>query len=297
MDTNTFESLKKVIGDDIIVTDGNTLLGADDKAGVSEIMELCAYYVTNPKVPHVNIYICFTPDEEIGNGTLHIDLNKFKPDFAYTVDGGDVSCIEYETFNAASATVEIFGKSVHPGYAKNKMVNASLVLYEFHALLPKKMQPQFTENYEGFNHLTSVNGSCEYAKSTYIIRNHDKEKFNAQKELFPQVAATLNAKYGYEIAKVTIKDQYYNMGDVIKDRMETIEIPKQACKNIGLEPYTEPIRGGTDGSKLTYMGIICPNLGGGGFNFHGRYEFCSINQMEKALLLLKEIVHLVSVEN
>jgi tripeptide aminopeptidase len=294
MNPSEFEDLKKVIGDDIIVTDGNTLLGADDKAGVSVIMELCSFIVNNSDFKHQNIYICFTPDEEIGRGTSHIDINIFKPDFAYTVDGDDVSCIEYETFNAASAKLEFYGKSVHPGSAKNKMINASLIAFEFYSQLPQKMQPQFTQDYEGFNHLTSIEGSCEYAKSSYIIRNHSKKEFEEQKNMFVNIKDKMNEKYGYEIVKLILKDQYYNMGELIKNRMEIVDVVKEAMKNIGLKPLNKPIRGGTDGSNLTYMGIYCPNIGAGGFNFHGRYEFCSIQQMNKSLELVKEIVKLFS---
>jgi tripeptide aminopeptidase len=293
MDKKEFGDLNKVVGDDIIVTDGNTLLGADDKAGVSVIIELCDFLSKNPKTPHPDIYICFTPDEEIGMGTSHIDLKKFKPDFAYTIDGDDVSCIEYETFNAASASVEIYGKSVHPGSAKNKMVNSMLIGMEFHSLLPQKEQPQFTEKYEGFNHLTNFNGNVEKTKLSYIIRNHDKIKFNKQKETFKKVAEKLNKKYKYKIINLEIKDQYYNMGDIIKNKKEVVNIAEKAAKLIGIKPYSKPVRGGTDGSKLTYMGIACPNIGAGGFNFHGRYEFCSINQMQKSLELVKQIVSLL----
>jgi len=287
MDPKTFEDLKKVKGDDIIVTNGETLLGADDKAGVAEIMSLLED-INNIK--HGDVYVCFTPDEEIGMGTSHIDLKQFKPKNAFTVDGDDVNCIEYETFNAASATVNIYGKSVHPGSAKNKMVNSMLVGLEFQSMLPQNMLPQNTEKYEGFNHMTGFNGNVEQTKLSYIIRNHDKNKFNNQKKFFKDLEAKLNKKYGYKVIEVILKDQYYNMGDVIKKDLSIINKLKKSMLKVGLKPYVKPIRGGTDGSALTYMGIPTPNIGGGGFNFHGRYEFLSINQMNKAVELLKEIV-------
>jgi tripeptide aminopeptidase len=284
-----YPSLNRVIGQDIIVTDGNTLLGADDKCGVAEIMELADYIVTHPEFKHGDIFICFTPDEEIGKGTDHFNHEFFKADFAYTSDGSEVGGIEYENFNAASAVVEFTGISIHPGTAKNKMINAQHLAIEFHQLLPKHLDPSLTENYEGFNHLTSIQGTVEKAVSKYIIRNHDKNIFIQQKEDFKRAIDYINKKYAYACARVSIKDSYYNMYDIIKDHMYIVERAKKAIEKVGLKPFHDPIRGGTDGARLTFEGLPCPNLGTGGYQFHGRLEFASIQQMEKAVEILIEI--------
>jgi tripeptide aminopeptidase len=284
-----YPSLNKVIGEDIIVTDGNTLLGADDKCGVAEIMELAHYIMLNPEFKHGDIYICFTPDEEIGKGTDHFNHDFFKADYAYTADGSEVGGIEFENFNAASAVVEFTGISIHPGTAKNKMINAQHLAIEFHQLLPKHLDPSLTEHYEGFNHLTNIQGTVEKAVSKYIIRNHDKNVFNRQKEDFNRAIDFINKKYAYACACVTIKDSYYNMHDIIKDHMYIVERAQKAIEKVGLKPFTDPIRGGTDGARLTFEGLPCPNLGTGGFQFHGRLEFASIQQMEKAVKILIEI--------
>ncbi len=287
-----FPSLSKVIGDDIIVTDGNTLLGADDKAGVAEIMEVAKYFTSHKDVSHGDIYICFTPDEEVGQGADRFDYDYFKADFAYTADGSEVGGIEYENFNAASVELVFTGKSIHPGSAKNKLINALHLAMEFHSLLPVFLNPSYTEKYEGFNHLTGMKGEVESAFSHYIIRNHDKALFAKQKEDFENITKYLNAKYRYEAVKIAIKDSYYNMYDIVKDHMEVVELAIEATKNCGITPEIEPIRGGTDGARLTYEGLICPNIGTGGYQFHGRLEFASINQMEKAVEILIEIVRL-----
>ncbi len=292
MDPVGFPSLNRVIGDDIIVTDGNTLLGADDKCGVAEIMELAEYFVAHPEEKHGDIFICFTPDEEIGNGANHFDYNYFKADFAYTADGSEVGGIEYENFNAAGANLVFVGQSIHPGSAKNKLINALHLAMEFHDMLPKFKNPAYTENYEGFNHLTNLKGEVEQAASHYIIRNHDMKLFTEQKKEFEVIKNYLNQKYGYQAVDLTIKDSYFNMFEVIKDHMYIIELAEQAIKNAGLLPHAEPIRGGTDGARLTYEGLLCPNLGTGGYQFHGRLEFASIQQMEKAVQILIEVVKL-----
>jgi tripeptide aminopeptidase len=292
MHPKQFPSLSRVIGDDIIVTDGNTLLGADDKCGVAEIMELVSYYTQNPKEPHGDIYICFTPDEEIGEGADHFNYEYFKADFAYTSDGSEVGGIEYENFNAATAKISFIGKSIHPGSAKLKMINALHLAMEFHSLLPTFLNPAFTENYEGFNHLTGLKGEVEKAFSNYIIRNHDLEKFNLQKNDMTRIMNYMNDKYGYEAVSMCIKDSYYNMHEKLKDHMYIIKLAEEATKNVGVTPFASPIRGGTDGARLTYEGLLCPNLGTGGYQFHGRLEFASINQMHKAVEILKEIVRL-----
>ncbi len=290
MHPKQFPSLSRVIGDDIIVTDGNTLLGADDKCGVAEIMELAKYYMTHKDEKHGDIYICFTPDEEIGNGANRFDFDFFKADFAYTADGSEVGGIEYENFNAATVTLDFVGKSIHPGSAKNKLINAAHVAFEFHQMLPTFLNPAFTENYEGFNHLTQISGHVEHAHVQYIVRNHDKELFKKQKDDFVKIANYINETYGYQAVKIEITDSYYNMYDIIKDHMYVIELAEQATINQGVKPKIEPIRGGTDGARLTYDGLICPNLGTGGYHFHGRLEFASINQMKKAVEIFKEIV-------
>ncbi len=292
MHPDQFPSLSRVIGDDIIVTDGNTLLGADDKCGVAEIMELAKYYTENPNEKHGDIYICFTPDEEIGQGADRFDFDYFKADFAYTADGSEVGGIEYENFNAASVSLTFIGKSIHPGSAKNKLINALHLAMEFHSLLPVFLNPAFTENYEGFNHLTGLKGEVEMAKSHYIVRNHDKALFESQKQEFTKIAKFMNERMGYDAVQVNIEDSYYNMYDIIKDHMEVIDLAVEATKNCGLAPEIEPIRGGTDGARLTYDGLICPNLGTGGYQFHGRLEFASINQMGKAVEIFKEIIKL-----
>jgi len=292
MHPDQYPSLSRVVGDDIIVTDGNTLLGADDKCGVAEIMEIAKYFTENPDEKHGDVYICFTPDEEIGKGADRFDFDFFKADFAYTADGSEVGGIEYENFNAAGVLLKFVGKSIHPGSAKNKLINALHLAMEFHSLLPVFLNPAYTEGYEGFNHLAGLKGEVEFASSYYIVRNHDKLKFLAQKEEFNRIAKYLNEKYGYEVVTVDIQDSYYNMYDIIKDHMEVIDLAIEATKNCGVEPSIEPIRGGTDGERLTYDGLICPNLGTGGYQFHGRLEFASINQMEKALEIFIELIKL-----
>ncbi len=290
MHPNQYPSLKEVIGDDIIVTDGNTLLGADDKCGVSEMMELALYLSEHPEIKHGDIYLCFTPDEEIGRGANLFNYDYFKADYAYTMDGSAVGGIEYENFNAATAVVSITGKSIHPGTAKYKMVNASHVMMQYHALLPKHLDPSLTEGYEGFNHLSEVISSVEEAKAIYIIRNHDLTLFENQKKDFIQAMAFLNQQLGYHAVNVDIKDSYFNMYEKIKPRMDIIEKAEDAIKRAGFKPFSTPIRGGTDGARLTYEGLLCPNLGTGGYQFHGRLEFASIQQMHQALHIMIDIV-------
>jgi len=292
MNPTQFPSLNDVIGDDIIVTNGETLLGADDKCGVAEIMELADILKEHPEIPHGDIYICFTPDEEIGRGANLFNYDYFKADYAYTLDGSKVGGIEYENFNAATANLTFIGKSIHPGSAKNKMVNASHIAMDFHHHLPKHLDPSKTEGYEGFNHLTNIQGTVEHAHSQYIIRNHDLKRFNEQKTEFITLTQTLNEKYVYEAVTLNIEDSYYNMADKIKPRMDIIDKAKKAIENVGLTPFSSPIRGGTDGARLTYEGLLCPNLGTGGYQFHGRYEFASIQQMEKAVKVILELIQM-----
>jgi tripeptide aminopeptidase len=294
MEPKGFPSLSRVIGEDIIVTDGNTLLGADDKCGVAEIMEVAEYYIAHPEVKHGDIYICFTPDEEIGEGADHFNYEWFKADFAYTADGDEVGGIEYENFNAAAADLNFVGKSIHPGSAKNKMINALHLAIEFHQLLPTFKNPAYTEGYEGFNHITELKGAVEHAHAHYIIRNHDMDKFKTQKTEFEMIVSYMNQKCGYEAVKLTLKDTYYNMYEIIKNHMHVIDLAKQAITNTGVTPFFKAIRGGTDGARLTYEGLICPNIGTGGYQFHGRYEFASINQMKKAVNIFIEIIRLAA---
>ena len=290
MRTSDFPELLSHIGEDLIVTDGTTLLGSDDKSGVAEIMNLFAYYTDHPEVPHRTICAAFTPDEEIGRGTENFDMEAFGAPVAYTVDGGKLGEIEYECFNAAAATVEITGRSVHPGDAKNVMINASLVAMEFNALLPVSDRPEHTEGYEGFYHLSTMDGSVDHAVLKYIIRDHDSEKFAARKDFMVKAAAFINDKYrafaGSDVIRITLRDQYYNMAIPLKEHMELITVAQEAMNRLGITPIVLPIRGGTDGAALTYRGIPCPNLCTGGYNFHGRYEYASVQEVEKSAELL-----------
>lgn len=289
MSPDKYPSLSLHKGHDLIVTDGTTLLGADDKAGVAEILDMCQKII-NENIPHGDIKIAFTPDEEVGQGADHFNIKKFAADYAYTVDGGDINSIDYENFNAASALVEIQGSSIHPGEAKNKMINATHVAMKFHSLLPVKDDPALSEGYEGFNHIVLMEGGCEQAKMEYIIRNHDEYLFAKQKEDFKRAEKFLNDMYGYEIVKVSITDSYANMRQLIEKRMDIIENVKKAMKEISLSPISTAIRGGTDGARLTYEGLLCPNIGTGGYNYHGKYEYVSIQSMQKISELLCKIV-------
>ena len=284
-----YPSLEKYRGEDIICTDGTTLLGADDKAGVAEIMTLAQFYAENPDVPHGTIKIGFTPDEEVGNGPKYFDVKKFGADFAYTLDGGELGEIEYENFNAAAMKVQVKGLGIHPGSSKNKMVNASLIAIEFDALLPAQQRPAFTEGYEGFFHLHSMQGEVEAATLIYIIRDHDAGKFEAKKALALAAGEYLNKKYGEGTVTVEIKDSYRNMAEIIRQHYHLIDNARAAMQAIGVTPVTMPIRGGTDGATLSYMGLPCPNLCTGGANFHGRFEYIPVQSMELTYEIAKGI--------
>ena len=284
-----YPSLEKYRGEDIICTDGTTLLGADDKAGVAEIMTLAQFYAENPDVPHGTIKIGFTPDEEVGNGPKYFDVKKFGADFAYTLDGGELGEIEYENFNAAAMKVQVKGLGIHPGSSKNKMVNASLIAIEFDSLLPAQQRPAFTEGYEGFFHLHSMQGEVESATLTYIIRDHDAAKFAAKKALALAAGEYLNKKYGEGTVTVEIKDSYRNMAEIIRQHYHLIDNARAAMQAIGVTPVTMPIRGGTDGATLSYMGLPCPNLCTGGANFHGRFEYIPVQSMELTYEIAKGI--------
>lgn len=289
--------LAGMVGKHLIVTDGTTLLGADDKAGVAEIMALAEYLISHPEVPHGEIRIGFTPDEEVGQGVDHFDVEGFGADFAYTVDGGALGELEYENFNAAGAKLIVNGYSVHPGSAKNKMLNAVLLAQEFQSLLPVHENPASTEGYEGFFHPDSICGSVEQVTVDYIIRDHSREKFEQKKALFFKCAEFLNEKYGKEIFVVKMKDSYYNMKEkILPDNAHLIDNAVKALKMYGVEPKIAPIRGGTDGARLSFMGLPCPNLGTGGYNYHGRFEFACVESMEGCVEVLQNIVSLYARE-
>ena len=276
-------------GEDLIVTDGTTLLGADDKAGIAEIVQAMVYLKEHPEIKHGKIRVGFNPDEEIGMGAHHFDVKKFGADFAYTMDGSEVGEIEYENFNAASAKITINGCSVHPGYAKGKMINAGRVATELVQMLPQNETPETTEGYEGFFHLTGINGSCEKATLSFIIRDHDREYFISRKAEMEDMVEEINAKYGEGTAVLEMKDQYYNMREKVEPMMYIIDIAKEAIKEAGMEPKVMAIRGGTDGAQLSFMGLPCPNIFAGGLNFHGPHEFCPVQSLEKAMMTVVNI--------
>ena len=287
-----FPNLKNYVGKTVITTDGTTLLGADDKAGIVEIVEAMKYLIEHPEIKHGTVKVAFGPDEEIGRGADNFNVEEFGADFAYTMDGGPVGELEYESFNAAGAVFKIKGKSVHPGTAKGKLINASLIVAEVVNSFPADEVPEKTEGYEGFYFLDKINSNCEEAELSYILRDHDREKFEAKKKFAANVAKKINEKYGKELVSVEIKDQYYNMGEIIKDHMNVVEIAKKAMENLGIKPVIEPIRGGTDGSKISFMGLPTPNIFAGGENFHGKYEFVALESMILATDVIVEIVKL-----
>ena len=287
---NEFTELSRHVGKTIISSDGTTLLGADDKAGVAVIMQTVQTLVDNPTIKHGELRIAFTPDEEVGRGTDFFDVKGFDADGAYTVDGGGLGELEYENFNAAGVKVTVVGKSVHPGTAKGVMVNANLVLMELQALLPVFQNPMYTEGYEGFFHLDSMRGECDRATASYIIRDHDRTKFEEKKALFTQAVAFLNKKYGNGTVTAEITDSYYNMKEKILPHMHLVDNARTAMERAGVTPVVTPIRGGTDGARLSYEGLPCPNLFTGGYNFHGRYEYIPFEDMEKALDVVLNLV-------
>lgn len=289
-----YPEIKTYKGQSIIVTDGTTLLGADDKAGAAEIMTLCDYLMSNKEVPHGTLKIAFTPDEEVGRGADYFDVQGFGADFAYTVDGGELGALEYENFNAASLKITVNGVSVHPGSSKNKMKNALLMAMEYQKMLPVWEKPEHTEGYEGFYHLEYMNGDVEKAELSYIIRDHDKSKFEARKERGLKIANYLNDLYGAGTFQTVLKDSYYNMKEKIEPHMHLIENAKKAMEALQIEPKITPVRGGTDGARLSYMGLPCPNICTGGHNYHSRYEYIPIAAMEKVVELLKKIVEIYS---
>ena len=288
-----FPELLDHVGEDIIVTDGHTLLGADDKAGIAEIVQAMVYLIAHPEIKHGRIRVGFNPDEEIGLGAHRFNVEKFGCDFAYTMDGGELGELEFENFNAASAKVEVTGVSVHPGYAKNKMVNAARVATEYASLMPAAETPERTAEYEGFYHLLGMNGNVEKASLTYIIRDHSRARFEERKEYAAAVGELLNKKYGAGTVKVTLADQYYNMREKVEPVMYIIDTALDAMKDCGIQPRVRAIRGGTDGAQLSFKGLPCPNIFAGGLNFHGPHEFLPIPSLEKASMVVVKICEIV----
>lgn len=289
-----FPELLKHKGEDLIVTDGTTLLGADDKAGIAEIVQAMCWLRDHPEVKHGKIRVAFNPDEEIGRGAHHFDVEKFGCDWAYTMDGGDLGELEYECFNAAAAKITIHGVSVHTGYAKGKMINAARLATELNAMIPTTDIPETTEGYQGFYHLLSIEGHCEEAKLAYIIRDHDRINFEQRKKFLTECVAKMNAKYGEGVVEINISDQYYNMKEKIEQNMHVIDFVLKAMQAVGVKPQVQPIRGGTDGAQLSFRGLPCPNIFAGGVNFHGPYEFVSIQVMEKAMQVVIKICELTA---
>jgi tripeptide aminopeptidase len=292
-----FPELHRYTGQDIITTDGTTLLGADDKAGVAEIVSAMDYLIRHPEIKHGTIRICFTPDEEIGQGADHFDVEAFGADFAYTMDGGEIGELEYENFNAASAHIIIQGRNIHPGYAKGKMLNAITIASKFASLLPADEVPEKTDGYEGFFHLNSINGNVERAEMHYIIRDFDIDSFEKRKQLMIQAVEQINNEYGLGTAQLVLKDQYFNMREKVEPVQYIVDLAKEAMVKSGIEPVVKPIRGGTDGARLSYMGLPTPNIFAGGHNFHGRYEFVPVQSMEKAVEVIVNISSLLASRN
>ena len=287
-----FPELSFFRGHTLVTTDGTTLLGADDKAGIAEIMTAAEYLMAHPEIAHGKIRIGFTPDEEIGRGVDFFDVERFGAKFAYTMDGGFEGELEYENFNAASARIAIQGRNIHPGYAKDKMINALCVACEIQSLLPSEQRPEHTEGYEGFYHLVGLSGTVENASMEYIVRDHSREKFEAKKDYLTRVVALLAEKYGEGVIDLQLKDQYYNMREMVEPYPEVIAKAEQAMREAGVTPVVRPIRGGTDGARLSYMGLPCPNLFTGGMNFHGKFEYCSLDTMRKAMQTIINLVRL-----
>lgn len=290
LSVSEFPELAEYKGQTLITTDGNTLLGADDKAGVAEIMTAIQYLVNHPEIKHGDIKVGFTPDEEIGRGVDKFDVKKFNAAFAYTLDGGGIGELEYENFNAAHAKVIFNGQNIHPGYAKNKMINALILAMEFNGMLPVNERPEFTQDYEGFYHLIKMEGAVENASIQYIIRDHDRKKFEAKKVFMQQTVDYMNKKYRENTVVLEMKDQYYNMREQVEKTFHVVENAQKAMEELGIVPKIVPIRGGTDGARLSFMGLPCPNLFAGGHNFHGKMEYVSVESMEKAVQLVLKII-------
>lgn len=289
-----FPELLKYVGQDIITTDGTTLLGADDKAGIAEIFTAMEYLIQHPEIKHGKIRVCITPDEEVGQGTKYFDVAKFGADFAYTLDGGEIGELEYENFNAAGAKITVKGRSVHPGYAKNTMINSSLVAMQIVQMLPPEQRPEHTTGYEGFFHLTSFEGDVSETKLEFIIRDHDLSKFESKKKLMQEICGLVNLRYGAGTVNLELKDQYYNMKQKVEPVKYIVDIAEQAMIEVGVKPKVKAIRGGTDGAQLSWKGLPCPNIFAGGHNFHGPYEFVPVQSMQKAVEVIVRIAELVA---
>lgn len=294
LETEKFPEILQYVGQDIIVTDGTTLLGADDKAGIAEIISAVEYLLRHPEIKHGKIRIGFTPDEEIGKGADYFDVKKFDADWAYTIDGGEIGELEFENFNAASAKVTFYGLNVHPGYALHKMKNSIRIAHQFSAMLPRHETPEHTEGYEGFYHLTSIEGTVEKTTMNFIIRDHNRDKFEQRKKELQHLVNKINAEFGENSAVIELRDQYYNMREKIEPVMHIIDLASDAMKDVGVTPKIVPVRGGTDGARLSYMGLPCPNIFAGGMNFHGRFEYIPIPSMEKAMMVIVKIAELAA---
>ncbi len=292
-ETALYPEVMQYVGNDIIFTDGTTLLGADDKAGIAEIVSAMEYLIAHPEIKHGKIRVGFTPDEEIGQGADHFDVEAFGAEWGYTMDGSTIGELEYENFNAAGATIKFTGLNVHPGYAKGKMINAMMMAAEFATKLPRKETPEHTTGYEGFFHLVAMQGDVENASLSYIIRDHDRDKFEARKQLIEEIANELNKTYGEGAVEVSMRDQYYNMREMVEPVKHIVDLAFDAMKANDIEPIVKPIRGGTDGARLSYMGLPCPNIFAGGHNFHGRFEYLPIQNMEKAMQVIISIAQIL----
>jgi len=293
-ETEKYPEILQYKGQDIVVTDGTTLLGADDKAGLAEIVTAMEYLIAHPEIKHGKIRLGFTPDEEIGQGADHFNVKKFNADWAYTIDGGEIGELEFENFNAASAKVQFNGTNVHPGYAYHKMINSMRIAQQFIGMLPRSETPEHTENYEGFYHLTNMEGTVEKSTLSYIIRDHDRDRFERRKKEITHLVNKINAEFGEGTAIIDIKDQYYNMREMVEPVMHIVDLAFDALEAVGVKPNVKPIRGGTDGSRLSYMGLPCPNIFAGGHNFHGRFEFVPVQSMEKAMMVVVKIAELLA---
>lgn len=294
LETEKYPEILQYKGQDIVVTDGTTLLGADDKAGIAEIVSAMEYLIAHPEIIHGKIRVGFTPDEEIGQGADHFDVPKFGADWAYTLDGGEIGELEFENFNAASAKISFKGLNVHPGYAKHKMLNSMRVAHQFASMLPRHETPEHTEKYEGFYHLVGMEGTVEQSSLSYIIRDHDRDRFERRKKEVQHITNKINAEFGEGTATLELRDQYYNMREKVEPVMHIVDLAFEAMESVGVKPNVKPIRGGTDGSRLSYEGLPCPNIFAGGHNFHGRFEYVPVQSMEKAMMVIVKIAELLA---
>lgn len=294
LETEKFPEILQYKGQDIILTDGTTLLGADDKAGIAEIVSAMEYLIAHPEIKHGKIRVGFTPDEEIGQGADHFNVEKFNAEWAYTMDGGEIGELEFENFNAAGVRIHFHGMNVHPGYAYHKMINSMRIAQQFVGMLPRSETPEHTQGYEGFYHLTNMEGTVEKSTLSYIIRDHDRDRFERRKKEMQHLVNKINAEFGENTAVLELKDQYYNMREKVEPLMHIVDLAFEAMESVGVKPNVKPIRGGTDGSRLSYMGLPCPNIFAGGHNFHGRFEYIPVQSMEKAMMVIVKIVEILA---